>query len=356
MKSVHCKFSSLLVRRLFTLALTTLCCATMFGQTRHFISFDAPGAGTASFQGTIAVSINSNGVIAGYYFDSNNVQHGFVRQPNGQFTEFTPQGFQNLIIYQINDSGVVLGSGIPQGSHPVQVGFLRAANGQFTLIQLSGSIFTQPVALNGNNVVTGYYQDSADAWHGFIRDAAGNYTVIDDPDAAIGSQLGTFPTAINATGVIAGKYNDVNTGTERAFIRDQFGNFTNFDPVAGGSAFVAVVGINAGGQVAGLYTDINFERFSFLRDSSGTVTDFSFPGATGNGTSASAMNDNGIIVGDWENSQTLTRGFLRDAAGNLTSLNANQPNFETIPLSINNTGRIAGTWDDPNNVDHGFVE
>src|SRR6266576_4828283 len=43
------------------------------------ITFDAPGAGTGSYQGTIATAISAAGVIAGYYFDSNWGCHGFVR-------------------------------------------------------------------------------------------------------------------------------------------------------------------------------------------------------------------------------------------------------------------------------------
>ena len=42
--------------------------------------FDVPGAGTGLFQGTTAYNIAPNGAVAGYYVDSNNVFHGFVRE------------------------------------------------------------------------------------------------------------------------------------------------------------------------------------------------------------------------------------------------------------------------------------
>lgn len=42
---------------------------------------DAPGAGTAPFQGTFATSTNAAGMIAGYYTDSSNVAHGFLSTP-----------------------------------------------------------------------------------------------------------------------------------------------------------------------------------------------------------------------------------------------------------------------------------
>jgi hypothetical protein len=41
--------------------------------------FDAHGAGTGVYQGTLPQGINGKGTIAGYYLDSNNVRHGFVR-------------------------------------------------------------------------------------------------------------------------------------------------------------------------------------------------------------------------------------------------------------------------------------
>jgi hypothetical protein len=44
-------------------------------------TFDAPGAGTASGQGTIPATPNVFGVITGQYIDSNNVHFGFLWNP-----------------------------------------------------------------------------------------------------------------------------------------------------------------------------------------------------------------------------------------------------------------------------------
>src|SRR5207302_114184 len=60
-----------------------------------FKMFDAPGAGTGSAegtQGTIGSGINPPGVIAGYYSDASNVTHGYVRAPDGTFTTFDAPG------------------------------------------------------------------------------------------------------------------------------------------------------------------------------------------------------------------------------------------------------------------------
>jgi hypothetical protein len=44
-------------------------------------TFDAPGAGTASGQGTLPNTPNVFGVITGQYIDSTGLHHGFLRYP-----------------------------------------------------------------------------------------------------------------------------------------------------------------------------------------------------------------------------------------------------------------------------------
>src|SRR6516164_7311412 len=76
------------------------------------ITFDAPGAGTGPFQGTLAFAINPAGTIAGHYFDSNPVTHGFVRATDGTFTIFDAPGggtgpYQGTYTISINAPGAV---------------------------------------------------------------------------------------------------------------------------------------------------------------------------------------------------------------------------------------------------------
>src|SRR6266516_2192595 len=67
-----------------------------FGNTSlgsGIITFDAPEAGTGPQQGTLALAINDVGTIAGYYFDSNPITHGFVRSAtDGTITPFDAPG------------------------------------------------------------------------------------------------------------------------------------------------------------------------------------------------------------------------------------------------------------------------
>jgi hypothetical protein len=45
----------------------------------EFTTFDAPGAGNGTYQGTQPTGINPEGAITGFYVDTNNVYHGFLR-------------------------------------------------------------------------------------------------------------------------------------------------------------------------------------------------------------------------------------------------------------------------------------
>ena len=82
------------------------------------ITLDEPEAGNNSGQGTLAGSINSGGQISGYYLDSNDVYHAFVRAPNGTFTSFDApgagtgpyQGTQSAVTDGLTDAGAVTGT------------------------------------------------------------------------------------------------------------------------------------------------------------------------------------------------------------------------------------------------------
>jgi hypothetical protein len=88
------------------------------------ITIDAPGAGTGSFEGTVAVGINAEGTITGNYFDANFNSHGFLRTRAGNFTTFDPPGSNgNTFPSGINDAGAVTG-GYADASN-VFHGFLR---------------------------------------------------------------------------------------------------------------------------------------------------------------------------------------------------------------------------------------
>jgi hypothetical protein len=81
-----------------------------------YTTFDPSGSTT-----TFALSIDG-GAITGWYFDSNNVSHGFLRAADGTITAFDPKE----------------------------------------------SVSTQALSIS-KGMITGYYQDSSNLFHGFMR-------------------------------------------------------------------------------------------------------------------------------------------------------------------------------------------
>jgi hypothetical protein len=143
-------------------------------------TFDAPGAGTGPYQGTgcpgCNLGVNLWGAIAGTYTDGNNVHHGFVRSPDGRYTTFDASGagtgsFQGTGCFSdcpvsLNDSGVITGSYLD--SNDVQHGYRRLPDGSFETLDPTGSVGTQPERINDSGAITGYYIDANGVAHGFL--------------------------------------------------------------------------------------------------------------------------------------------------------------------------------------------
>ena len=144
-----------------------------------FTTFDAPGAGTGQFQGTVAYGINPVGTIEGLYADPSNVVHGYVRAANGTFTTFDAPG---------------AGTGPFQG--------------------------TQPLTINPQGAIAGWYTDASNVNHSFVRAANGAITTFDAPGAGTGPGQGTatFSGVTNPAGATTGSYIDSGNVTH-GFLR-----------------------------------------------------------------------------------------------------------------------------------------
>jgi hypothetical protein len=143
--------------------------------------FDVPGAGTESGQGTFPGSINREGAVTGDYATGDNVSHGFVRAPDGTITAFDIPGAgtggsqaQGTYPEAINDARVVTGQYID--SNDVQHGFVRAPDGRITEFDApgAGSVAgsyegTVPLAINAAGEITGAYFDNNYVLHAFLR-------------------------------------------------------------------------------------------------------------------------------------------------------------------------------------------
>src|SRR5579872_1632466 len=298
-------------------------------------TFDAPNAGTAKNQGTFPIKIEIAGNITGMYADSNNAYHGFLRAPDGTITEFdvtgapTNIGHRGTIALSINPALEIAGFYVD--GNAVRHGFIRAANGTFTPFDFPGAGAgptqgTMPVKINSAGGVTGFYVDGNQVFHGFVRNAKGTFSVpIDAP---------------NAGGVAGGK--SIKFAGTIAH---------SFDGLGG---------------VGGIYTDANFAFHGFLMSASSVFTSIDVPGAstTGifGGTLLTNMDTLGDVTGAYSDANGVEHGFA--IAGGTSTINAplDAPGAGTaglfagtVPLSINGTGELAGTYADASGIFHGFM-
>jgi len=143
--------------------------------------FDVPGAGSGGYQGTgcpgCNLGLNQLGAIAGTYIDADSVNHGFVRSPDGKFTTFDAPG-AGTNSYQgtgcpsdcpvsINDLGAITAS--YWDANFVSHGYLRSPDGKIVTVDPLGSTYTFPDGINDWGVITGYYVDANNVVHGFLR-------------------------------------------------------------------------------------------------------------------------------------------------------------------------------------------
>ena len=146
-----------------------------------FKPFDVPGAGTDSYQGTgcsgCYLGLNQFGAIAGIYSDSNSVNHGFLRGPNGKITTFDAPG-AGTDSYQgtgcpsdcstsLNNFGAITGTYIDADWN--YHGYLRTPKGKVVTIDPKGALLTFPATINDSGAITGAYLDENYVYHGFVR-------------------------------------------------------------------------------------------------------------------------------------------------------------------------------------------
>jgi uncharacterized membrane protein len=149
-------------------------------------TFDALGTAiNPGPTGTRATAINAEGQITGYYGDpTDNLQHGYIRQPDGKVVTFNVPGASSTNPASINNAGDIVGTN-------TNGAFLRKAGGKLVpLTDLS------PVVINDIGEIAGPCGYSA-----CLREPNGTVYEFKVPGA-----VGTVPTAMNVRGEITGIY------------------------------------------------------------------------------------------------------------------------------------------------------
>lgn len=233
-------------------------------------TFDPPNSTSG------AQSINDSGTVAGGFVDANGA-HGYLRAPDGTFTTFDPTGdatqVRIVIPYQINASGAVAGTYFDSAG--VFHGFLRDTGGDVTILDAPGAGTaanegTELIDMNTSGTIAGGINvgvvNGIGTTHSLVRAMDGIFTVFDPPQSGAHSSLAE---AINDSGVVVGTYRDANL-VRHGYLLQTDGTFISFDDPDAAQVPLTAVNqgtvprhINANGAVAGFYSDVNGVRHAF---------------------------------------------------------------------------------------------
>jgi hypothetical protein len=303
-----------------------------------YVTFAVSGA-----VATMGEAIDTVGDIAGNWYDSAEVSHGFVRTSGGAITTFDPPGSTGTNVYGMNDNQTIVGSFTDSdGTH----GFRRAANGTITVYDAPGSVdYTEIFAIDDSNAFSGTYAAFDGDDYGFV---VGNGTF--KKFAANGARY-TEAKAINGNGATAGDYT-ISGGGMHAFVRDPKGGLVSFDVPGGNEPFVA--DINAGKSVAGtsfVYPTSNTGH-GYIRLANGTIQTFQV--VAGYETDGNGLNIHNAVCGDYYDANGAYHGFIRSAGGGIVSFDVAHSGA-TACRAINDAGQATGYYYDSKNIGHGFL-
>ena len=366
-------------------------CMLMLGgfamaQQPTITTIDAPHAGTISGYGTEAIAICPAGQIAGFYADYGNAMHAYLRTTDGKITTFDAPGAEgaggtiplpttgtNPGTYAIAGDACGLVTGYYVDSRNVAHGYLRAADGTLTVFDVPHAgtgngqgTFAGNMSMSGE-VIAGNYVDTAGMNHGFLRASNGTVTEFDVPAAATGPGLGTsteWAQCVNPAGAMTGIYFDQN-GAAHGYVRAPNGTIATFDAPGAGTGSgqgTYAVGINPAGTIVGISQDNNGVYHGLLRTADGKITIFDIKGAgtgAGQGTQGEGINPSGVVVGYYTDANNVSHGFVRAVDGTYTFFDApgagTGSGQGTFPMTNNPAGSIVGFYVDNNGAYHGFV-
>ncbi len=271
--------------------------ACSFASAQQIVTFEAPGAGTSSGQGSSGISINLEGDVLGFFADSNNVVHTFLcvsgcTSPR-TFTTFEAPG----------------------------AGTANVGNNCFVPQTCQG---TYAFSNNALGVIVGFYRDSDNVIHGYVTAPPyRTFTALNEPDAGTGANQGTSATSINLEGEISGNYIDAS-GVSHGFVTaPPYNTYTSYDPPGSVNTLPAeVLGINLEGALTGTYFDASGVLRGYRRAANGSFTEFNVTGAgtaSGQGTETSGINALGVIMGPYIDSNGVFHGYVRLANGDVTT-------------------------------------
>jgi hypothetical protein len=162
---------------------------------------------------------------------------------------------------------------------------------------------------------------------------------------------GVEPRAINAFEEVTGSVHCMV-----GFLRQRDGTGTTFRvTVNGDEDFRDTLpqAINGKTQITGYYfPQGHFAPRGFLRQSDGTVVTFDVPSS--NATRPIAINDSGQIAGNYQDTDGVSHGFLREQDGSLTTFDPTG-SIATQVTAMNKKSEITGFYATVDGLYHGFL-
>jgi hypothetical protein len=172
----------------------------------NWSTLDAPGASTASGQGTTAFGISGTNIV-GNYTDINGVEHGFLLSGTNWSTLDDPSGSGSVTSAQAISGANIVGY-YNDGSGNSHAFLYNLTTGTWTNLDcpFAGSQGTQATAISGSTVAGAYF-DSSGNYHGFLYNIiTTNWTPLDDP---LGQPL-TYIQGISGTNVSGTYFSGTN--------------------------------------------------------------------------------------------------------------------------------------------------
>ncbi len=233
-----------------------------------------------------------------------------------------PLGSQDSFATGIAPNGDVVGGFCPQGTDCSQGAAMHGyrfsnASNSTSQIDVPGALATLAGGINQSGEIVGLSCNAStcsldyacQGCHGFLLDhVGGSFSTIDFPGV-----LGTSATAINDVGNIVGNYSAC-TGQDSkggsCFVAQAHGfllsggTYSSFDPP--GSVGTFATAINNSGEIAGTYIDGSNKTHGFVLKS-GAFSIIDFPGASL--TQVTGVNDKGQIVG-WGEMGLMVENFI----------------------------------------------
>ena len=187
----------------------------------------------------------------GFLLENQSTTPRLIDFPGVSVSGFCSPNDDATFVEGINDTGQMVGAVRLQN---VWHGFFRDSAGTFTLLDVPGASSTQAFGINNSGAIVGMFPDANMIAHGFLQAPQGALTVLDAPGAArdpsiFGEPVGTVAAGINTKGEVVGQVLDSN-GVVRGFLW-QSGTFSLFD--IPGAIYTTAGGINNTAQIVGSF-------------------------------------------------------------------------------------------------------